>query len=133
MDDDARLRAALATLVAEAERMAAPPAIEAAVLAEFDGAHRSGVRRWIALAACIGAVALLLRLPAPAPGVAQERPFVEIPYVAPLAPYERVAVRRMEVPVSALIAVGIDPRARDLSAALPADVLVGQDGRALAF
>src|SRR4051794_8671179 len=121
MDDDARLRAALAALVAETERMAAPPAVEAAVLAEFDGTRRSGVRRWMAMAACIGAVALLLRMPPPqAQKVAQKGPFVEIPYVAPPAPYERVAVRRMDVPVSALIAVGIDPRARDLSAALPA-------------
>jgi hypothetical protein len=133
MDGDTNLRAALAALAAETESMAAPPAVEAAVLAEFDAARRGSIRRWIPVAACVAAAALLLHGPAQAPKIAHEQPFVEIPYVAPLAPYERVAVRRMDVPVTALIAVGFETHARDLGAAIPADVIVGQDGRALAF
>jgi hypothetical protein len=130
---DEELQAALASLAAETESMAAPPRVEAAVLAEFDAAQRRRGRWWIPVAACIAAAALLLHGPAPVPPVAREQPFVQIPYVAPLAPYERVAVRRMDMPVTALIAAGFEVRTRDLGAALPADVLVGQDGRALAL
>jgi hypothetical protein len=130
---DEELQTALAALAAETESMAAPPQVEAAVLAQFDAAQRSRSRWWIPVAACIAAAALLSHGPAPAPPVARERAFVQIPYVAPLAPYERVAVRRMDMPVTALIAAGFEVHTRDLGAALPADVLVGQDGRALAL
>jgi hypothetical protein len=132
---DEELQAALAALAAETESMAAPPGVEAAVLAEFDAAQRSRSRSrwWIPVAACIAAAALLVRGPAPTPPVAREQTFVQIPYVAPLAPYERVAVRRMDMPVTALIAAGFEVRTRDLGAAIPTDVLVGQDGRALAL
>jgi hypothetical protein len=60
-------------------------------------------------------------------------PFIEIPYIAPLAPYERTTIVRMDVPVSALIAAGFDMHAPDTGAALRADVLFGQDGRAHAI
>jgi hypothetical protein len=68
-----------------------------------------------------------------APLRAADEPFVEIPYVAPLAPYERTSIKRMEIPVSALIAAGFEIEARDTGAALRADVLFGQDGRAHAI
>jgi hypothetical protein len=65
--------------------------------------------------------------------VVSEAPFVEIPYVAPLAPYERTSVMRMDVPVEALIAVGFEVQGQEPGAAVTADVLVGQDGRAHAI
>jgi hypothetical protein len=137
LDDQIALHGALAALAAESDSLAAPRGVEAGVLAEFDAARRGAVRRWIpaaiALAAGIAVAVLLVRWPEPTTHIGRERPFVQIPYVAPLAPYERVAVRRMEVPVTALIAAGFEMRARDLGAAIPADVLVGQDGRALAL
>jgi anti-sigma factor RsiW len=54
--------------------------------------------------------------------------FIPIPFTAPLAPYERTTIARMEVAVSALIAAGVDVRSTD--PVVEADVLVGQDGRA---
>jgi hypothetical protein len=77
--------------------------------------------------------------PAPKPAPVQqaraaepERPFTPIPYVAPLDPYERVDIVRMDLPVSALIAAGVPVEAEDTGASVQADVLVGQDGRARA-
>jgi len=84
-----------------------------------------------ALAACLTAVLAIAVLvsPKPAAKVAAESPFVEIPYVAPLAPYERTAVMRMEVPVAALVAAGLEVHGPDPGSTLTADVLVGQDGQ----
>src|ERR1051325_10404521 len=63
---------------------------------------------WAALlAASVLLCALLIQHPAPAPQAptqSMEEPFLKIPYVAPLAPYERTNVMRMDVPVAALIA-----------------------------
>jgi hypothetical protein len=67
----------------------------------------------------------------PAP-VSQE-PFIAIPYTLPLEPYERADVMRMDVPVAALIAVGLPMNMADPAALARADVLVGQDGRARAI
>ena len=58
---------------------------------------------------------------------------MRIPYTAPPAPYERTQVMRMAVPVAALIAAGFEVHVADAGAAVPAEVLVGQDGRALAI
>jgi hypothetical protein len=66
------------------------------------------------------------------PAVKSEQPFVAIPYVAPLDPYERAEVVRMELPVSALIAAGLQVDTDDARASVQADVVVGQDGRARA-
>jgi hypothetical protein len=60
-----------------------------------------------------------------------EQPFVAIPYTAPLGPYERAEIVRMDVPVSALIAAGF-PMMSDPAASARADLVVGQDGRARA-
>jgi hypothetical protein len=117
----------------------APANLDATLLAEFDRAHRPRTRgfRWwpaavAALAASLTIAVVRLHRTAPAPRLAAE-PFVEIPYIAPLAPYERTSIVRMDVPVSALIAAGFDVHAVDTGAALTADVLFGQDGRARAF
>jgi hypothetical protein len=67
--------------------------------------------------------------PAPAP----QQPFIAIPYTLPLEPYERADVMRMDVPVAALIAVGLPMIMADPAALARADVLVGQDGRARAI
>ena len=82
-----------------------------------------------ALAASILAAVLLIHRPAPS----AEQPFVRIPYVAPLAPYERAAVVRMNLPAAALIAAGFEVRVPDAGVSVAADVLVGQDGRPYAI
>jgi hypothetical protein len=85
-----------------------------------------------ALAGALTAAALVaLAVFVPRPATPRNQVFVEIPYVVPAAPYERTSVVRMNVPVAALIAAGfrIRSQAEDY---VPADVLTGQDGRALA-
>jgi predicted anti-sigma-YlaC factor YlaD len=56
-------------------------------------------------------------------------PFVAIPYTVPLDPRERAVVMRMEMPVTALAAVGLAVAAPDPLASAQADVIVGEDGR----
>jgi hypothetical protein len=137
------LRSAFAALSREEP---APADMEAQLLAEFDAASRNAsrlagrpsgwaVRWWLAaaaLAALLAVAAVAIHRPLPMERIAGE-PFVEIPYIAPLAPYERTNIVRMEVPVAALIAAGFDVHAVDTAAALSADVLFGQDGRARAI
>ncbi len=101
-------------------------------LAGLDGgclsAQRGGGDRGV-MAATVG----IHNAASPSPRAA-EAPFMEIPYVTPLAPYERIEVKRMDLPVSALIAAGFDVlHAPDTGASLRADVLFGQDGRAHAI
>jgi len=86
----------------------------------------------LAAALAIGAI-LLMRSPTPKKPVAAEQPFVQIPYVAPPAPYERVEITRVDVPVAALIAAGFDIPATDPGSTVQAEVLLGQDGRAHAI
>ena len=62
-----------------------------------------------------------------------ERPFYPIPYSTPLLPGEWTRVERMKIPVAALIAAGFHLIAPDPGAAVEADVLVSQDGRARAI
>lgn len=129
---DERLAAAMADLDAPE----APAEIERAVMAAFDARSRRGhgMSWWIpaVVAATLAGVLVLSHRPAPTPHAADE-PFIEIPYIAPLAPYERTEIRRMDVPVAALIAAGFEVHAADTGAALRADVLFGQDGRAHAI
>jgi hypothetical protein len=86
-----------------------------------------------ALAASVSVGVFLIHRTAPHPAEAPRRataePFVQIPYVAPLAPYERTEVMPMDVPVAALIAAGFEVHVADPTAVIRADVLVGQDGR----
>lgn len=133
------METALAALGRQDRLEAAPEHPPAALLAEFDAGFAPGGRgrrlAWLPAiaggAACV-AVALALLQPAPMRRTAPEHAFVPIPYVAPLAPYERPQVVRMDVPMMALVAAGVPVHAPDLSGAVTADVLVGQDGRALA-
>lgn len=134
LDAQLSLQAALAALDLEP----APADLEQRVLAQFDAAQsRRSPVRWpwataAALAATALAIAIATRPPAPPPRAA-EAPFYQIPYTAPLAPYERTRIVRMHVPVAALIAAGFEVHAPDTGAALEADVLFGQDGRAHAI
>jgi hypothetical protein len=66
------------------------------------------------------------RSPKPA---AEEPPFVAIPYTMPLQPWERATVMRMEMPATALAAVGLTVAVPDPRASAETDVIVGQDGR----
>jgi len=90
----------------------------------------NGFRLAGALAACLLLAILLIHSPVP-PHLKQE-PFVQIPYVAPPAPYERTEVMRMDVPVVTLMAAGLDVHVPAVGGTVRADVLMGQDGRALA-
>lgn len=63
----------------------------------------------------------------------QPQPFLAIPYTEPLAPYERAAVIRVDVPVAAVIAAGFRVPTPDPGATVKADLVVGADGRARAI
>src|SRR5439155_7978384 len=114
------LNSALSSLAAESPSAPAPEDLEAKLLTEFDGARRTApgwVRRRLpirvaALAATLAAAVFLIYRPSPDASAGDE-PFVQIPYVAPLAPYERTEVIRMDVPVAALIAAGFEVRVPD--------------------
>jgi hypothetical protein len=84
----------------------------------------------VAVAATVLAGAVLMQRSAPVVEPRAESSFVEIPYLAPLAPYERTTVTRMDVPVAALVAAGFRVQGLDPGATVAADVLIGQDGRA---
>ena len=139
-----RLTEAMERLAAEAARTGPPWEIEPALLAEFDRVQRRRkTHSWTVAAGAIAAsiaVVLILeypRPPTPSAAVSEdvresEQTFVPIPYVMPLAPYERAEVVRMELPVAALIAAGLQLRTADPGARAEADVVVGQDGRARA-
>jgi hypothetical protein len=128
-----RTQLALTPLLCGLPAIDPPAALQARVLSEFDRAHR---QQPLTLAWRIGAVAALAAalavgvaiIPRSAPQVA-EQPFIEIPYVGPLAPYERTEIRRMDVPVAALTAVGFHVTTTGATASVPAEVLLGQDGR----
>src|SRR6185436_127974 len=89
--------------------------------------------RWASIATGTIAAALVLasvfpRL-APPPVVRQEpADFVAIPYLPPLDPRENTAVVRMNIRVATLTSLGYRI-ASDPNALLPAEVLVGEDGR----
>jgi hypothetical protein len=89
--------------------------------------------RWIPAAAAVIAAALALATIAPRrkpPAVNREpAPFVAIPYLPPLDPRENTAIVRMNIRVATLIAAGYRV-AGDPEAIVPAEVLVGEDGRA---
>jgi hypothetical protein len=138
-----RLQEMMQQLAGEHARLSAPPEVEVAVLAEFTRVQRR--RRAVVWSVQAGAIAAALAIavslswrtnpvdPTPQPVVQAEEPYVAIPYVTPLAPYERAQVVRMQLPVAALIAAGVPVRATDAGVNVEADVLVGQDGRARAF
>lgn len=130
------LQDALRALGARDAGITPPPEMESRVMAAFAAVPsrraRSPFLAWAVLSvATMAATAVLLYHGTPA-APAQEAPFVQVPYVAPPAPYERTEVLREIVPISELIAAGFDIHVPDAGSSLMADVLVGQDGRALA-
>ena len=133
-------------------RECAACAAELARMEEMFSAFRESGKRWsehwyaaapvrrpqgrtrLALAAAAGlVVAAVLLVRSPAPAGLKEQAFIAIPYVVPPAPYERTSVVRMNIPVAALSSAGIPVELADASSTVAADVLVGQDGRALAI
>ncbi len=86
---------------------------------------------WAPAMALLAAAALLvLWLPRPAPrgAATDETGFVAVPYVPPIASYERSSVVSMQIPAANLLAEGYSVAA-DPSSVLQADVLLGEDGR----
>ncbi len=137
---DYRLDDAMRRLAAELEEAETPAHVELAVLAEFDRVRRRGRTKVLlaaaaSVAACVAGTWLIEKPPASkveaplAVEAESEQPFIPIPYVLPPAPYERVEVVRMKLPVSALVAAGLPLRTADPGAQAEADVIVGQDGR----
>jgi len=135
-----RLDRALRQLAAESAKVEPARERELAVLVEFDRRNRRYRWLWMGIASLAAAAFTALWLipqrqaPVQVPPVTQatalpEAPFVPIPYVAPLAPYERVDIVRVDLPVAALIAAGLPVRTAASGATAQADVIVGQDGR----
>jgi hypothetical protein len=137
--NDPQLRSGMRDLAKRVAGIEPPEGLEAAVMVEFDRAHRRRppVRMFAmcgALAASLLAGALLLRpAPEPAAAAAESQPFYPIPYTAPLEPYERVLIVQKQVSVGELIAAGFHIPATDPNGAMQADVMVSQDGRARAI
>jgi len=96
---------------------------------------RSSRLNWLGFASALATLAIVgvLLLLSPAPHRPSEQAFVRVPYVVPPAPYERTEVMRMEVPVATLLAAGLEVHVSAVEGTVRADVLVGQDGRALAI
>jgi predicted anti-sigma-YlaC factor YlaD len=97
--------------------------------------RRAGLRmpRWVPVAAAtiaagLALIAIVPRRTAPV-GSRDASAFVEIPYLAPLDPHENATVVRMQIRVATLIAAGYQLSA-DPDEIVPADVLMGEDGRA---
>ena len=134
---DPELEASLRRLAKRVAAVEPPGSVDAAVLAEFDRAHRRGgtVRqiRWpalaMALAASVLAGVVLLRPQPKAQPIAESQSFLPIPYTPPLEPYERVMVVQENVPVGALLAAGFRVQTSDPGGSVRADVMVSQDGR----
>jgi len=118
-----------------------PPAPEArdqlaARIDLFSARHRRV--RWVPIAAALAAgLVFMIIIPrrSPSPGKsngggnAVVSSFVGIPYLPPLDPRENAAIVRMDIQVATLIAAGYRVAAEP-GAIVPADVLVGEDGRA---
>jgi hypothetical protein len=114
-----------------------PAAAREQLSARLARSSRRQAGLWIPAAAATIAAALALAVIVPPEGPPAgsraanhtESPFIQIPYLAPLDPRENTTVVRMNVSVATLIAVGYRVTA-DPDAMVPADVLVGEDGRA---
>jgi len=132
----AEISAALSRLAAEDAAASPPPELESRLLAEFKAPSTGSRKRspfWALAMAAPFALALVVLHRGGSDSQAGDEPFYQIPYVAPAAPYERTEVRRELVPVAALIAAGLEVHVADSGGVVNADVLFGQDGRALAI
>jgi hypothetical protein len=96
--------------------------------------HRRVLWMPITAAALAAGLALMVIAPHRAPpggngeGNGEGSSFVGIPYLPPLDPRESAAIVHMDIQVGALIAAGYRVTAEP-GAIVPADVLVGEDGR----
>jgi hypothetical protein len=81
-----------------------------------------------ALLAAAAVPVMWLARPARPTVATDENGFVAVPYVSPIASYERSSVVSMQIPVANLLAEGYSVAA-DPSSVVQADVLLGEDGR----
>ncbi len=116
-----------------------PPGAREALAARLATLPARRAIRWMpaaAIAAALTAAALIVAIAPhkqpPSVNRAVRRdgaPFVGIPYLPPLDPHENTTIVRMNIRVATLIAAGYRVAA-DPETIVPADVLVGEDGRA---
>jgi hypothetical protein len=106
------------------------------------GQRGSRLRVVFTFASALGLVLVVLsgvhrvarpRAPGETARYAESEQFVMVPYVVPLAPYERTEVLRMKVSLSALQALGFQVHTPETGGSVAADVLCGQDGRVVAI
>jgi predicted anti-sigma-YlaC factor YlaD len=112
-------------------RSPSPPDAREKLAARLAGPGRRAIF-WIPAAAALLAAAVALavivpRKPAP-PATREEAPLVAIPYLPPLDPRENATIVRLNVRVGTLLSMGYKFDA-DPDRVVPADVLVGEDGR----
>lgn len=116
-----------------------PPAAYARLLRRMDNATSRRRFAWLIPAAVLSATAAVLVIfhAVPAHHTAaridlaaamEEAGFVPVPYVPPIASYERATVVSTQIPVADLQAEGY-AIAADPSATVQADLLLGEDGR----
>jgi hypothetical protein len=148
LDDHSRLCPACATAAARfaaidgelaraartfEDRNPAPPDARQRLIDALPRANRRWPLYWPAAAALVAgfAVAILLSRSKPTPPL-PDRPFVAIPYLPPVDPRENTTVVRVNIRVQTLLALGYRTSA-DPTTVVPADVLLGEDGRAHAI
>jgi anti-sigma factor RsiW len=99
--------------------------------AKLEGLPRRRTIGWVSAAAAVAAAVWLVAVvPQPKPRKIEHATaqFATIPYLPPLDPRENTTVVRMNIRLATLIAAGYRVNA-DPAAVVPADVLVGEDGR----
>jgi hypothetical protein len=157
-----RLSAGLRVLAAESETISTPPRVEARLLAAFRAAHKIGAERvawrrmrfvpW-AVAGIVTAGLAFTVLIAPkrrveAPAAHPTAParielaalttqesddgFIPLPNAPQIDPNDDVSVVRMELPRSAMMAVGLEVSPEQVSDTVEAEVKLGSDGLARA-
>ena len=131
----------LASLRAELATVKAPPALESALAASFRRTHRKRPTLWwmppLALAATIGVVSWMVRLPHPVPQATQVAQADPGPFLA-LRPIERIALEpsttvvQAEFPRALLAEWGLPVEPDRAGEPVRAEMLYSPDGEALA-
>jgi len=144
--------AGLRLLAAEMKTVSAPARVEAHLLRAYRARYRQGVaspgeaRRWWAAAAAVLLVAAALWMgapqPSPPPLVAanavvaaaedEDTPFIPLPNAAGSPQDDEVDLVRVELPRSAMTALGISANDDNDAESVEAEVLLGPDGMARA-
>lgn len=144
------LHAAFKNVAAAADAVVHNDKTETGLLAEFDrvAAEKNGsvqtmsyLKFGVAFACSIGLIiAVLIALhqsplgrQARTANPERDEQFTAVPYVVPLAQYERVEVVRMQVSLAALTSLGFEVHGPDVSGSVMADVECGEDGRVVAI